>query len=166
MILRFLVRIMLLTVAIAGLAFASQEGPVWFWFAACGGPIMKLEVRLDQKIIYQSSFPLCRAERSSAHSEGQKKQLDFVFNAPRAIVWQGYRDEGNTTDSDQEIEGGIWLAGADPDVMLLGVSFMSRGSIYMNTLHIAYPDRRQVSEIEPGLVVITEPIERGGEKSK
>jgi len=125
---------------------------------------MKLEVRLDHKIIYQSSFPLCRAERSSAHSEGQKKKLDFAFNAPRAIVWQGYRDEDNTTDPDQEIEGNIWLAGADPDVMLLGVSFRSRGSIYMNTLHIAYPDRREVSEIELGLVVITEPIRDSDEK--
>jgi hypothetical protein len=124
----------------------------------CGGHIMKLEVRLDQKIIYQSSFPLCRAERSSAHSEGQKKKLEFVFKAPRAIVWQGYRDEDNTTEPAQDIEGNIWLAGADPNAMILGVSFVSRDSIYMNTLHIAYPDRRQVSEIEPGLVVITEPV--------
>jgi hypothetical protein len=127
---------------------------------------MKLEVRLDQKIIYQSSFSLCRAERSSAHSEGQKKNLDFVFTSPRAIVWQGYRDEDNTTDPNQEIEGGIWLAGADPDVMILGVSFMSRGAIYMNTLHIAYPDRRAVSEIEPGLVIITEPVRGTEEKTK
>ncbi len=120
--------------------------------------MMRLEVRLDQKIIYQSCFPLCRAERASAHSDGQKKKLHFVFNAPRSIVWQGYRDEDNTTHPNQEIEGDIWLAGADPDAMLLGVSFVSRGSIYMNTLHIAYPDQREVSEIEPGLVVITEPV--------
>ena len=64
---------------------------------------------------------------------------------------------------DQEIEGNIWLAGADPDAMILGVSFVSRGSIYMNTLHIAYPDRRQISEIEPGLIIITEPMRYGGE---
>ena len=165
MILEFIATIMLFA-AVAGPAVASQEGPVWFWFATCGGPVMKLEVRLDQNIIYQSSFPLCRAERSSAHSEGQKKTLDFVFNAPRAIVWQGYRDEDNTTDPNQEIKGNIWLAGADPNTMILGVSFVSRGSIYMNTLHIAYPDRREVSEIEPGLVVITEPIGPRGEKTK
>ncbi len=128
--------------------------------------MMKLEVRFDQKIIYQSSFPLCRAERLSTHSEGQKKKLDFVFDAPRAIVWQGYRDEDNTTNPNQEIEGNIWLAGADPDAMLLGVSFTSRGSIYMNTLHIAYPNRRQVSEIEPGLLIITEPVRGSEEKNK
>ena len=166
MILRLFVRIILLTAAMASPALASQEGPVWFWFSTCGGPIMKLEVRLDQKIIYQSSFPLCRADRSSAHSEGQTKKLDFVFNAPRAIVWHGYRDEDNTTDLSQEIEGNIWLAGADPDKMILGVSFVSRGSIYMNTLHIAYPDRREVLEIEPGLVIITEPVRGSEEKSK
>jgi hypothetical protein len=166
MMLRFFVRIMLLTAAIASPALASQEGPVWFWFATCGGPIMKLEVRLDQRLIYQSSFPLCRSERSSAHSEGQKKKLEFAFKAPRAIVWQGYRDEDNTTGPDQEIEGNIWLAGADPDKMLLGVSFMSRDSIYMNTIHIAYSNRRSVSEIEPGLVVITKPIGHSAEKRK
>jgi len=121
---------------------------------------MKLEVRLDQKTIYQSSFPACRTDGLSTNNVGQKKILAFVFNAPRAIVWQGYRDEDNTTNPDQEIEGNIWLAGADPDAMILGVSFVSRGAIYMNTLHIAYPDRRHVSEIEPGLVVITEPIKQ------
>jgi hypothetical protein len=150
---------MLLTAA-ADSASGSQEGPVWFWFATCGGPVMKLEVRLDQKTIYQSSFPACRTDRLSTNNVGQKKILEFVFNAPRAIVWQGYRDEENTTKLDQEIEGNIWLAGADPDAMILGVSFVSRGAIYMNTIHIAYPDRRHVSEIEPGLVVITEPIKQ------
>jgi hypothetical protein len=149
---------MLLLAVTASPALASQEEPVWFWFASCGGLVMKLEVRLDQNIIYQSSFPLCRAERSSVYSEGQKKKLDFVFNAPRAIVWQGYRDEDNTTDPNQEIKGDIWLAGADPNAVILGVSFVSHGSIYMNTLHIAYPDRREVSEIESGLVIITEPV--------
>jgi hypothetical protein len=156
--------IMLFTAATAGPALASQEGPVSFWFATCGGPMLKLQVRLDQKTIYQSSFPACRTERLSANSVGQKKILQFVFNAPRAIVWQGYRDEDNTTNPDQEIEGNIWLAGADPDAMILGVSFTSHRSIYMNTLHIAYPDRRQVSEIEPGLVVITEPVRPSEER--
>jgi len=158
---------MLLIIAAAAPAVASDEGLVWFWFATCGGPVMRLEVRLDQKIIYESVFPLCRAKRSSAHSKGQTKKLDFVFNAPRAIVWQGYRDEGkdNTTGPNQEIEGNIWLAGADPDAMILGVSFVSRGSIYMNSLHIASPYRRAVAEIEPGLLVITEPVAHHGEKS-
>lgn len=167
MILRLFAGIMLLIITAAAPTVASDEGPVWFWFATCGGPVLRLEVRLDQKIIYESSFPLCRAERSSAHSKGQTKKLDFVFNAPRAIVWQGYRDEGedNTTGQNQEIEGNIWLAGADPDAMILGVSFLSRGSIYMNSLHIAYPDRRAVAEIEPGLLVITEPVAHHGEKS-
>ncbi len=151
---------MLLAGAIAGRALASQEGPVWFWFTTCGGPVMKLEVRLDQKTIYQFSFPACRTDRLSTNNVGQKKILEFVFNAPRAIVWQGYRDEDNTTNPDQEIEGNIWLAGAEPDAMILGVSFVSRGAIYMNTLHIAFPDRRHVSEIESGLVVITEPIKQ------
>jgi hypothetical protein len=166
MVLRIFAKLMLLIAAMASPAFALQKGPVWFWFATCGGPTMKLEVRLDQKIIYQSSFPLCRADRSRVHSEGQKQGLDFVFNSPRTIVWQGYRDEDNTTHPGQEIEGSIWLAGADPQAMLLGVSFVSRGSTYMNTIHVAYPGRREVSEIEPGLLIITEPVGHSEEKRK
>jgi hypothetical protein len=157
---------MLLAAATADPVLAAEEGPVWFWFTTCGGPLMKLEVRLDQNVIHQSSFPLCRAERSSTHSRGQKKTLAFLFTASRSIIWAGYRDEDNITDPGQEIEGNIWLAGADPDAMILGVSFVSRGSIYMNTIHIAYPDRRHASEIEPGLVITTEPVRCGEEKTK
>jgi hypothetical protein len=157
---------MLLATAIVSSALASQEEPVWFWFATCGGPMMKLEVRLDQKILYQSSIPLCRAERSSVHSQGQARKLHFAFNAPRAIVWHGYRDKDDTINPNQAIEGNIWLAGADPDALLLGVSFGTHDSIYMNTIHLAHPTLRDVSEITSGLVVITDPLERSEERSK
>jgi hypothetical protein len=148
----------LLVAALVGPANAQSGGPVWYWFATCGGPRMNLEVRLDQKIIYKSSFPLCRAERKSKHSQGQARTLKFSFKPRRAIVWEGYRDEDNTTGSNQEIEGDIWLAGADPDALLLGVSFSTPDSIYMNTIHIAHPARRDESEIESGLVVVTRPV--------
>ena len=160
-----LLKAILLAVMIVSPALASQEELVWFWFASCGGPQMKLEVRLDEKIIYQSSFPLCQAKRSSDHSQGQSRQLHFTFNAPRTIVWQGYRDEDNTTNPNQVIEGDIWLAGADPDALLLGVSFIAHNTIYMNTIHIAHPTRRDVSEIASGLVIITALV-RGEEQTK
>jgi hypothetical protein len=161
-----LLRVMLLAGAVGGPALPSQEGPVWFWFTSCGGPAMNLEVRLDQKVLYKSSFPLCRAERSSVHSQGQARKLHFVFRPRRAIVWQGYREEDDTTDANQRIEGDIWLAGADPDALLMGISFSSHDSIYLNTIHIAHPARRDQSEVASGLVVITNPVGLRKEKSK
>jgi hypothetical protein len=74
-------------------------------------------------------------------------------------VWKGYRDEDNTTKPNQKIEGAIWLAGADPNALFLGVSCIANNKIYMNTIHIAHPSRRDVSEIASGLVVITDMIQ-------
>ena len=58
------------------------------------------------------------------------------------------------------------MAGADPDAMILGVSFATRDAIFMNTLHIASPDQQKASEIEPGLVIITEPVRDSDGRSK
>ena len=121
---------------------------------------MALEVRLDKKIIFQSTFPLCRAKRSTISSPGKIKRLDFTFKPPRAIVWKGYRDRDDTTPANQLIEGNIWLAGSDPDDLLLGATFMSSSNIYMNSIHIAHPGRRDETEMAPGLVVITYPIKQ------
>jgi hypothetical protein len=152
--------------ALASPALASEEGPVWFWFAECGGPTMRLEVQLDQKVIYTSSFPLCRAERSSTYSDGQKSKLQFSFTPGRPIVWTGYRDEDDTTGPGQALEGDIWLAGADPDDMMLGVGFIAEDTIYMNTIHIAYPDKPSQTEIASGLTVLTTPIMRPNPPNK
>lgn len=127
---------------------------------------MNLEVRLDQKVIYKSSFPLCRAERSSVHSQGRARKLHFLFKPRRAIVWRGYKDEDETTDPNQPIAGDIWLAGADPDALLIGISFSTHDSIYMNTIHIAHPARRDQSEVAAGLVVITNPVGLSKGRSK
>jgi hypothetical protein len=161
-----LLRALLIAVAMTGTAQAAQEGDVWFWFAACGGPTLNLEVRFDQKAIFKSWFPLCRAARSSFYSEGQRRRLHFDFKPRRSIVWEGYREEHNTTTPNQSIEGDIWLAGADPDALLLGITLMTRDSIYMNTIHIAHPSLRDQPEIAPGLVVITTPAATSEDRSK
>jgi hypothetical protein len=112
---------------------------------------------LHSSIVYQSSFPICHAPRTSSASQGQERRVQFVFEPKRAIAWSGYKDKPEKTVSGQKITGDVWLAGADPGAMVLGVSFSSSTSIYMNSLHIAYPDRRATSEIAPGLTVTTTP---------
>jgi hypothetical protein len=127
---------------------------------------MNLEVRLDRNVIYKSSFPLCRAERSSVHSQGQARKLHFSFKPRRAIVWRGYTAEDETTGPNQSIACDLWLAGADPDALLIGISFSTHDSIYMNTIHIAHPARRDQSEVASGLLLITNPVGLSKEMSK
>ena len=127
---------------------------------------MTLEVRLDKRIIFKSSFPLCHENRSSISGKGEFQRLHFAFKPPRAIVWKGYRsDEGDPTPANQLIDADIWLAGRDPDALLLGVSFVSSNTIYMNSIHIAYPGRQNQTEMALGLVITTYPIKSGKEKS-
>ncbi len=150
--------LLLVSTVRASPAIASQEGPVWFWFGTCNGTALNLEVKFDQKLVYKSSFPICRTERAKIPDSISNKALDFVFISPRAITWKGYRDVDNITGPNQKLDGQIWLAGSDPDDLVLGVAFMSGKSIYMNTIHVADPDRKSVTEIERGLVIITEPF--------
>jgi len=146
---------------------AAAEGPVWFWFAACDGPAMGIEIQLDKSTIYQSVFPVCRVDRASPVSQGQRiGKIRFTFKPGRPIVWEGYRDTKDTTEAGQLLEADIWQAGADPDDLLIGLSFADARSIHMNTIHIAHPSRRDESEVAAGLTVATFPVVTATEKAK
>ena len=152
--------IALLMIASATLTTVSQgvrEGPVWFWFATCGGPLMTLEVRFDNRVVHKATFPLCRASRDTAHNQGQAGRIEFALRPDRVVVWEGYREQNDRTRANEVLEGNIWEAGADPDALILGVSFVSGDRILMNTMHIAHPAGRDESEIAKGLVVRTYP---------
>lgn len=140
-----------------GSATVAQEEPVWFWFATCGGPALTLEVQFDKTMIYKSTFPLCRAERRSVESQGGAGRVQFYFWPQRTIEWSGYRETNETTKANQAIEGDLWQAGADPDDLLIGISFSDDSKIYMNTIHIAHPARRDQTTVATGLVVTTYP---------
>ena len=158
---KILARAILLAGWIVSAAHAAEGFDVWGWFASCKTPKMSLEVRFDRKAIYKSTFPICQAERSTFYSEHQQL-LRFSFAPGRAIVWKGYRDDdGNITGPNQPIEGNVWLAGSDPDALLLGVSFSMQRTGYMNTIHIAHPFQRDQTEIASGLFIITKPVSLG-----
>jgi hypothetical protein len=141
----------------------TSEGPVWFWFSTCGGPLMTLEVQVDTRVLHRSTFPLCRANREAVQSQGQVGRIEVTWRSNRAIVWEGYRDAADRTAANEELEVDIWQAGADPDTMILGVSAMTGNSrmpsdsrrIVMNTVHIAHPSGRDESAIASGVVVRT-----------
>jgi len=90
---------------IATVLVASQEVPVWFWFATCGGPSMALEVRFDKKTIQKVTVPLCRALRSSSSSQGQAGRIEFAFLPGR----EGVQGHGRPITS-RAVAGGQRLA--------------------------------------------------------
>src|SRR5688572_17193946 len=139
---------------------APAEGPVWFWFATCGGPELTLEVQLDKRVLHRSVFPVCRARRDSAGSQGQAGRIELSFKPGRVIRWQEYRDDGDRSNPDDVLELDVWQAGADRTALILGVSVMGPGRILVNTVHIASPNRRRETSIASGLAVVTYPTKR------
>jgi hypothetical protein len=145
----------------------AEEGPVWCWFAACGGPAMGIEIQLDDTIVYQSVFPVCRVDRADPVSQGQRiGKIHFTFRPGRPIVWEGYRDTKDTTKAGHLLEADLWQAGADPDDLIIGLSFADARTIYMNTVHIAHPSQRDESVVAAGLRVVTYPVVAATEKAK
>jgi hypothetical protein len=136
---------------------SSDSDSVWFWFAACGGPMMTVEIQFDHRILSQTSFPICKAPRGSAYGKGEQGAISYTFNPGRSIIWEGYRNNHDTTPANQRVTGDIWQAGADAEDLLIGISYSVPDRIAMNTIHIAYPARTDTSEIARGLFVITYP---------
>jgi hypothetical protein len=143
----------------------SLADGVWYWFATCGGPVMKLELRLDKDLLFDASFPLCQANRDSVASQGAKGRMDFVLKAPRAISWEGYHDHEKSSKGDL-IEVNFWLAGSDPDQLAIGASFADAKRILMNGLHLASPYKRSETEMAKGLKVITYILQEKQETKK
>lgn len=141
------------------LSAPSWAENVWYWFATCGGPLMKIELRLDKTLLFDATFPLCQAERGGVAGQGADGRVDFTFKAPRAIIWEGYHDHDKSKVNDS-IEVNFWLAGSDPDRLAIGASFVDPKRILMNGLHLASPTRRSQTEMAKGLVVVTYPIQQ------
>ena len=156
------VRIIFVLLAVTSAARAGTDGGlVWYWFANCNGPEMAIAVNLDSETLYKSSFSICQARRASAPSQGQKTRVEFTFRPARRIEWHGYRDEGDKTEAHQPLTCSLWQAGADPNDLLIGVTFDDANGIHMNAIHIAKPAERTRSDIARGLVIETYPVEEG-----
>lgn len=152
----------MLLIAVIATGVALAQGPpkvspardetAWHWFQTCSeNKAMRLEVELDGKIIYRSSFPVCRANSGSNPAEGRQRIIVFYFKGGHL-----FQDEYRTART-QFIEGNIWQAGADPDAMLLGVSFSGKKQVLLNTIHVTKPESVSASEVDRGMVVRTFP---------
>jgi hypothetical protein len=135
----------------------SQERPVWYWQARGNAHRMKLEVRVDNKTIFTTTLSIAHNGRDAIPKRSYAKKIRFSFRPERSIVWSGYRDEDVVSPAKQGIQCDIWMAGADENAIILGVSFDRSDAILMNTLHLASPSREARSEIADGLVIVTSP---------
>jgi hypothetical protein len=128
--------------------------PLWYWAGSCEKKYLELEVLLNGRLIHRSSFAICRVIERPGTADGQDRIQ--VFSFPGGHVFQGKLKTART----QAIEGNVWQAGADPDAILLGLTFSSSNRLLLNTIHVAKPDKESISEIDRGLNVRTYPIRR------
>jgi hypothetical protein len=125
---------------------------VWFWFGDCpNSKMMGMQVLLEGKSIYHSGFRACQLERTDANSKSEGKIMAFSFSGGHTFQ-ASYR-----TSKSETIEVNIWQAGADPDGIVLGISFMARNQILLNTIHIAKPGESTESTLDRALVFKTYP---------
>jgi hypothetical protein len=132
----------------------EQPEKVWFWSGDCPKPtIMGVQVLLEGKSIYHSRFRACQMNRTDANTEREQKvRTSFRFSGGHSF--QGTYQTAKT----ETIEGSIWQAGADPDDILLGVSFLAHDQVLLNTIHIVRPNKATESNLDAGLVIKTYPV--------
>jgi hypothetical protein len=88
----------------------------------------------------------------SGHLPGSVFSLTRYFSGGHT-----FQGQYHTKESDK-IEGDIWQAGADPDTMLLGLSFATKDQVLLNTIHIAKPGKVSQTKVDSGIVVKTYPL--------
>src|SRR5712664_113492 len=141
-------------------AAIADTGKEWFWYAPCQDQqSLTLSVLLDQRVLYAETIPICYILRAQiVDSIHDRSKSAFSFRAPRPLVWWGYRAEdehAETTATRTAFETSIWQAGADSDLLLIGLAVIAKDGSHMNTVHIARPQAADTGELADGLIVIT-----------
>ena len=142
------------SVTVAPYALAGSRDIVWVWNAKCPAPTyVTLRVELDGKTIYTKSLPLCQWERRF-----EDGSASFQFQPSRELVWYGYRsNKGEPSPAGTQLTADFWEAGGDPGALLLGYAVSAKHRIYMNSIYILSPDRKESVAMAPGLVLLTAP---------
>ena len=161
----FLVCFGLLAAPLATTGLHAQAHAIaWVWSTHCHNPSsIALSLRLDGRILYRGSIPICRWEKRFMNG-----RLHFRFSPPRPLVWYGYRSDaedstqgpGDTTAANTSFEVEMWEAGGETDAVLLGFAAVAKDGIHMNAIHFLYPDKASSTTMAPGLVLETRPETR------
>jgi hypothetical protein len=128
----------------------ARDNAVWHWFGTCADEkSMSLEISLNRKSIFKSSFPICKMRRSKVASGLTPRHLTFsLANENRSYFGEA---KGET------LEGNIWESGTDPDDIILGLSIETKTQTWLHTLLVVEPDKPSRFLLGKGLVVTIHP---------
>lgn len=144
---------LVLPLRLLGQATATNDSLLWSWFGTCAHVVrMAIEVRVDGQLLHKSAVPLCHLRRADIQERQYRAMVRFRFAGGRT-----FQDEYRTTRADT-IEGNIWQAGADPDRVILGVSFMTEHQELLNTLYMLVPGVSATDTLDRGITVRSYPI--------
>ena len=123
---------------------APEEVYLWFCDPRESSGILKIEVRFRDHLVDLSQATYCKRNTRSRPPE-EARSIHFYFPHIESV----------SSDRESFIRGDIWQAGAEKDAVLLGVSFVSNGTILVNTLHPALLGEEFVSSPKEGWVIAT-----------
>jgi hypothetical protein len=135
---------------------SSAEQAVWIWDKECSSGRVLLEVSLDKKVLHHATYPICRQLPATALPENEP--IVTRFTAPRRFRTDRDSGFGLSMTKGTHVEVNLWRASADADAMALGVSLVAKDRVFVNTIHLAWPNKPSRSEILRGLVVRTTPL--------
>jgi hypothetical protein len=140
-----------LSASIASVAFSASvvaapgSSLVVSWSEECRTAMrIVIELLVDGVRAYRNEVPVCLVVRNSLPSGKMNTRLQSEmshFGEPRRTL----------------LEADFWEASADPDAMILGVSFASKDRVWLNTLHVAFPDKQSETALAPGVVIRSYP---------
>jgi hypothetical protein len=147
--------ILSLTILIAATAVAQQPATpqgaserVWTWSEQCKEDHkLGVTIRLAVKVLYEGVLPICHGSRDAENGRAE-------FHFAGGHLFQG-RYRTRSTDS---IEGNVWQAGGESDVLILGISFDTGKQVLLNTTHVARPNTQTSSELDKGISITTYPV--------
>jgi hypothetical protein len=113
-----------------------------------------LKITLDRKPVYHGVLAACPEMLPESLRE-RYTRATFFFRPTRSLEWDDVRTPARAT-----IEGNVWRAGADTDAVLLGISFMTRDRVLLNTIHIASLDTSTAYPLGVGIRSVTLPNKR------
>ena len=113
-----------------------------------------LTILLDHTKIYHGVLAACPEMLSESLRE-RYTRATFSFRPTRSLTWDNVR-----TPPGERIEGSIWRAGTDSDAALIGISFIGRGRVLLNTIHVAALDTATAFPLGAGIRSVTLPNKR------
>ena len=135
------------------------------WLCVNGSPVHRtapchpdsgidLTIFLDRTPVYHGVLAACPGLLPDAMRE-RYTRATFFFRPVRSLMWDDVR-----TRPRERVEGNVWRAGTDSEVVLLGISFVARGRVLLNTIHIAAVDTSTEFSLGAGFRSVTLPNKR------